>query len=313
MPLPEGYILRRPRPDEAPAIQAILDACETADAGEPRRHTTDVGTEWGDPKCRPEEDWWVAVSPDGDLAAAGWVWRQTTAEITADHYVHPSHCGRGLGDVMLDVIEARTAELPPRTPEGVARRVVVWVGDQDAARRVSLERRGFGVARQWFEMTIDLEDDLEAPVWPAGIVARRHRPGIDEEAVYRAAEEAFVEHFLYEPWPYDEWRRVFVDAPDADTALWWLAWDGNELTGFVLPFPGDNGAQIGNLAVRMPWRGRGIARALLHAAFGTLRQRGQAVVRLYVDAQNVTNAVRVYESAGMRVSRRFDVMEKPLA
>ena len=81
----------------------------------------------------------------------------------------------------------------------------------------------------------------------------------------------------------------------------------------MLPFPGDNGAQIGNLAVRMPWRGRGIARALLHAAFGTLRQRGQAVVRLYVDAQNVTNAVRVYESAGMRVSRRFDVMEKPLA
>ena len=37
------------------------------------------------------------------------------------------------------------------------------------------------------------------------------------------------------------------------------------------------------------------------------------MARLYVDAQNVTNAVRVYEAAGMHVSRRFDVMEKPLA
>jgi len=36
-------------------------------------------------------------------------------------------------------------------------------------------------------------------------------------------------------------------------------------------------------------------------------------VRLYVDAQNVTGAVRVYEAAGMHVARRFDVLEKPLA
>ena len=70
---------------------------------------------------------------------------------------------------------------------------------------------------------------------------------------------------------------------------------------------------IGDLAVRKPWRGRGIGRALLLAAFQTLRERGQSVVRLMVDAQNVTNAVRVYEAAGMHVARRFDVLEKPLA
>jgi hypothetical protein len=34
--IPKGYILRQPAPDEAPAIQAVLDAAESADAGEVR-------------------------------------------------------------------------------------------------------------------------------------------------------------------------------------------------------------------------------------------------------------------------------------
>ena len=67
------------------------------------------------------------------------------------------------------------------------------------------------------------------------------------------------------------------------------------------------------MAVRRPWRGRGVGHALLLAAFRSLRERGHSVARLYVDAQNVTNAVRVYEAAGMHVARRFDVMEKSLA
>ncbi len=103
-----------------------------------------------------------------------------------------------------------------------------------------------------------------------------------------------------------------LDAPSADPTLWRLAWDGDDLAGFVIPVETDRGAVIDDLAVRKPWRGRGVAHGLLLAAFAALRDRGQTVARLYVDAQNVTNAVRVYVAAGMHVSRRFDVMEKPL-
>ena len=104
-----------------------------------------------------------------------------------------------------------------------------------------------------------------------------------------------------------------LEAGDADATLWWLAWDGEELAGYVIPVRGEQGAEIGDLAVRKPWRGRGIGRALLLAALRTLAARGETIARLYVDAKNVTNAVRVYEAAGMHVARRFDVLEKPLA
>jgi len=312
-PLPEGYIVRHPALDEAPAIQALMDAAESVDTGEPRRHENDVATEWKSADCHPPEDWWVAVAADGAVAAVGWIWPETAGEVTADHYVHPEHRGRGLGETMLDAIEVRGAELPPHASTGAARRLVVWCEDSDAERRASLDRRGFAAARRYFEMEIDLADDLATPTWPPKIEARGFRPGIDDHAVHEADLEAFAKHHLYEPRGYDEWRIFHADAPDADVTLWWLAWDGDELAGFVIPFAGDRGAVIGDLAVRGPWRGRGIGRALLLAALATLRERGQTVVRLTVDAQNVTDAVRVYEAAGMHVSRRFDVMERPLA
>jgi mycothiol synthase len=310
---PEGYILRHPALAEAPAVQAVLDACETADTGEARRHEDDVVTLWRSPECHPADDWWVAAAPGGAVAAVGWVWPGTTGEVTADHYVHPDHRGHGLGETMLDLIEARAAELPPRRPDGAARSLIVWCEDSDEPRRASLDRRGFVAVREYFEMETGLGAALAEPEWPSGIVARGFRPGIDDEVVYRADLEAFAEHHLYEPRSYEEWRVFHVDAADGDVTLWRLAWDGDELAGFVIPYESDRGGIIGDVGVRKAWRGRGIGRALLLAAFRTLRERGQPVARLTVDAQNVTQAVRVYEAVGMRVSRRFAVLEKPLA
>ena len=313
MNLPDGYVLRHPEPDEAPAVQAVLDAAESADTGGRRRHENDIATDWMSPTCLLDQDWWVIVGAAGTVAAAGWVWPQPAGEVTADHYVHPDHRGLGLGEVLLDTIEARAAGLSPLKPDGSMRHLVVWCEDSDAERRTTLARRGFAAVRQYFEMAIDLRGELSSPTWPDGIVGRGFLPGRDDRAVYQVDQEAFVEHHLYEPLDYDEWRLFHVEAVDGDVTLWQLAWDGDELAGFVIPIESEGDAVIGDLAVRSPWRGRGVGRALLLAAFATLRERGLTVVRLYVDAQNVTNAVRVYEAVGMHVSRRFDVMQKPLA
>jgi mycothiol synthase len=312
MPLPDGYILRHPAEADLPAAQAVLDAAESHDTGEPRSHEHELATEWQDLGCRPATDWWVVSAPAGTVVGVAWVWPDTAGEVTADHYVHPEHRGLGLGDVLLDAIETRVAELPPRRADGVPRHLVVWSEDSDAVRRAALDARGFAPVRQYYEMSIALDGELPPAFWPTGIEARTFKQGVDERRVWEADVEAFAEHFLFQQRGFEEWRLHHLEAPECDPALWWLAWDGDDLAGFIIPFEGEHGAEIGDLAVRKPWRGRGIARALLATAFATLRERGQTIVRLYVDAQNVTNAIGVYEAAGMRVARRFDVMQKPL-
>jgi mycothiol synthase len=311
-PLPEGYVLRRPATNDLAAAQAVLDAAESADTGESRRHETDLAEEWSDPDCHLDEDWWVLVAPTGEIAAVAWVWPETAGEVTADHYVHPEHRGRGLGDLLLDLIAARVAELPSRAPDGSPRSLFVWCEDSDVVRRAALDARAFTPIRQYYEMAIDLGAAPEAPRWPPGVAVRAFRQGVDERAVHEADMEAFAEHFLFEPRTFEAWLRRHVEAPLADPALWRLAWEGAELAGYVIPFEMGDEAVIGDLAVRQPWRGRGIGRALLLAALALLRERGRTAARLYVDAANVTNALRVYEAAGMHVARRFDVMKRPL-
>ena len=125
-PLPAGYRLHHPDPGTAAAVQAVLDAAESADSGEPRRHMTVVATQWEDPECRIERDWWVVEAPGGGIVGVAWVWPELASDVIADHYVHPEHRGLGLGEVLLDTIESRVSELPPRGADGApaaARRV----------------------------------------------------------------------------------------------------------------------------------------------------------------------------------------------
>ena len=66
------------------------------------------------------------------------------------------------------------------------------------------------------------------------------------------------------------------------------------------------------LAVRRPWRGRGLGLGLLRWSFGALAGVGMHRAALSVDAENTTGAVRLYERAGMHVTHRFETWERRL-
>src|SRR5450756_294089 len=99
--------------------------------------------------------------------------------------------------VLLDVIELRTSELPSTTRVG-ASHLVVWCEDRDGGRRDELDARGFEPERQYYEMAIDVGKPFPPARWPRGIRRRGYRPEADERRLYDADEEAFAEHFLFE-------------------------------------------------------------------------------------------------------------------
>lgn len=98
--------------------------------------------------------------------------------------------------------------------------------------------------------------------------------------------------------------------------VWCLvAEDGGEIAGISVCRPEREGRPdmgwVGTLAVRKPWRRRGLGLALLLHSFRELRSRGRKRVGLGVDGENTTGAVRLYQRAGMRVARRRDTYERP--
>jgi len=69
---------------------------------------------------------------------------------------------------------------------------------------------------------------------------------------------------------------------------------------------------VGTLGVRRPYRRQGLGLALLRHSFAEFYRRGRRRVGLGVDSQNLTGATRLYQKAGMHVSRVQLIFEKEL-
>jgi mycothiol synthase len=197
-----------------------------------------------------------------------------------------------------------------------ATRVRSFVADEHPVGEL-VARRGYRRIRSSWTMEIEL--DAEAPlepVIPDGIELRPYRHPEDEQRVYEALQEAFLDHWDFHPTTIENWREFNVKSRYFEPDLWLIAWDGDEVAGASLNYPehgGDPGyGWVGTLGVRRAWRRRGLGEALLRLSFVLLHARGLRKVRLGVDAENPTGATRLYERAGMRVLRRSNTWERAL-
>ena len=311
--LPEGYTLRHTTTEDVEAAQALLDVVESDSTGEARRSETEIATRFRDPRMELTRDSWVVVAPDGALAGFGFVFWSRSAQGEGEPFVHPDHCDRGVGDALLDAIEARAAELAAQAPPGARPRLHVWCAEAKVGRRRSLLERGYRAVRDSYLMRIDLSDEqVEETPLPPGIDVRPFVLGRDEAAVHAADEEAFAGHFLHDPATLEEWMIQSVEMPGFDPSLWFVAWDGDDVAGESLALVFEAEAYIDSLSVRRSWRGRGLGLALLTRAFAAAHARGLRKIRLGVDAQNPTGALSLYLKAGMRVERREEVYAKDL-
>jgi ribosomal protein S18 acetylase RimI-like enzyme len=179
---------------------------------------------------------------------------------------------------------------------------------------------GYQHIRSSYQMRINMDTPPAEPQWAPGITLRTYNPETDLEAVYRAVDESFRDHFGHVDAPYEEGLKRFqhfmTGYDGFDPTLWFLAMDGNEIAGISLcrdrAFDNPEVGWVSTLGVRRPWRKRGIGLALLRHSFCELYRRGKRMAGLGVDAQNLTGALRLYENAGMHAHQAFDQFEKEI-
>ncbi|HEX6800069.1 MAG TPA: GNAT family N-acetyltransferase [Ktedonobacterales bacterium] len=308
--IPAGYALRPPVESDISAILALLAAHDIAQSGFADAWTEeDIQQEWG--RLDVRRDAWVIVAPDGSLAAYARLQDEGSGHLEADGYVHPEHWDRGLGTALVRLTEQRARELVPGAPEGVRVALSNNVVANAAAANELLVALGYHLVRGFWRMGIELADEPEAPTWLEGITLCAFERGRDERRVFDCVEEAFADHWGHVPHPFEEWIAR-TDRSDFDPSLWLLAEEGNQLAGVALCRRRPDGGWVNSLAVRRPWRRRGLGEVLLRQAFRELYLRGERSVGLGVDAQSLTGATRLYERAGMRVTLQIASYEKEL-
>jgi mycothiol synthase len=259
------------------------------------------------PTTHVDENWRVAVD-DGRIVGNVFLWHPETAEerVFVNATAHPREAA--VYELLLDWGEARAREMT-----GSATRLHSSASSDNELLSELLRGRGFELVRHFFTMEIGLGTEPDRPVWPEGIEVSAFRLG-EERAVYEVDMEAFRDHWDFFPIPFEEWRQFFLGSSQFDPNLWFVARDGDEIAGTAL-CSWEGRSRIGRvnvLAVRRPWRRRGLGRALLLHAFHEFRRRGRETVDLNVDGENLTGAVRLYEQAGMHVAHRDDSYRKDL-
>ena len=244
--------------------------------------------------------------------------------------VHPSATGQGLASWVLELAEvvgsralsdAGSAADDPasssddHSTEVVRIRTALLDGD-DAARRW-FTTRGFRPVRHLLELRLDLHAPPPASRWPPGIHARTFVPGADDEVLWRTHQAAFADVPTH--LPIDRSDYLADRAPAGDPGLVLLAEHrtaavGTEVVGIAVCRAGTEVAAedgwVRDLGVLPAWRRHGIAMALLRTAFAAFRARGLTGVALEVDDVTLEGAVALYRRAGMRVTRRTDVLER---
>lgn len=309
--LPAGYVVRPPVIDDAPGVADLMAACDVVDYGSSDASVEEVRNFWEAPRFDLQRDARIIVAPDGLIVGYEEIYPRSDDQLEFDGYVHPREKGRGLGTWLLNWAgqraNQRVAELPVAAP-------VTMQGNTSSVDRAATDlftAAGFSRVRQFWRMEIELTAPPQPPSWPAGLTLRTMRLDGDERLAHAAIEEAFADHWGHVPRSFEDWSQAVVQTDGFDPTLTFMAFDGDELAGVVVNRYRDI-AWVSQLAVRRAWRNRGLGLALLLQAFNAFYARGDRCVGLGVDAQSLTGATRLYEKAGMRMTRQYDTYEKQL-
>ncbi|MFC3492504.1 GNAT family N-acetyltransferase [Glycomyces rhizosphaerae] len=98
-----------------------------------------------------------------------------------------------------------------------------------------------------------------------------------------------------------------------DPAVYPVAWDpaAERFAGMVRIWMNESGPRLGLVAAARPYRGRGVAGALLGAAFRVLRERGHTKVATECDAANLASKGLLEKAGGTIVGGTIQLVRHP--
>lgn len=309
--LPAGFSVRRPTMDDVPTVCALLQAREIAERGRARITEEALRNRWEVPEHDLSKDNWLVTAPGGRVIATVGIGHWEPTHLFSNLNIHPDYAEPELYPYAIELVLERAYELVAVARVDARVTLNFDCSAKDIAGQQALKHAGFTYVRSNLLMQIDLHDRPPMPIWPEGVELRPYTPDMLRQ-VFEADNEAFQDHWGHVPMSFELWQTLMVKRPQHDPSLWFLACEDGEIAGIALCMKKGEEAWVDSLAVRRPWRRKGLGLALLHHAFGEFYHRGERQVVLMVDSQNLTGATRLYTRAGMRPVEQHDTFQLEL-
>jgi mycothiol synthase len=220
--------------------------------------------------------------------------------------VHPTCYGKTIETEILQWSEQRMLEIGKN--RNLPIQLHTYSSDDKILRRVLLERQNFKVERSFLTMACSLNQDFPYSSLPSGFKLKQVSWKKDSEAWVELFNESFSKHWNHQDLTVAtarDWLKNPSYLPELNLTA--VAPDGT-LAAFCLGYinyqenarSGRKECWIKLLGTGLNFRKLGLGKAMLLAVIKQLKAMGIEQVKLGVDAQNLTSAIRLYQSVGFQ-------------
>lgn len=298
-------------PADFPAMLEVMRASKRADGIEDGDSLESVSSFYAHlENSNPYEDM-VMVEEDGQLvgyARCTFRFEDFTGNYIYESFglIRPEWRRRGIGRALLHYNQQHLRQIAAGHTCPGKRYFETFLQTTQRGACILAEQEGYTPARYAYSMVRpDLENLPDYPL-PEGLEVRPARPEHVRQ-IWDASQEAFQDHWGYCHEGEDAYQQ-WLDWPYFKPELWQVAWDGDQVAGMVLNFINTveneqfnrKRGYTENIAVRRPWRKRGLARALIVRSLAMLKELGMTEAALGVDTENTSGALRVYQDCGFK-------------
>jgi len=304
---PSGISWRRVTLDDVDALVELNAAIAAADHPEWTETREELHDELTHSWVDLGRDSVIAVA-DGEIVAFGLQVALPNPETIVRSFafggVRPSHRGMGIGRGLLEWHRGRGLQQLAASDLELPGWLMFDFEERNTSGMRLAERAGIPLVRWFTKMQRDLAEPIPDLPAPEGLVFVTPTPA-DSHRILAAKNAAFRDHWGSQPTTVEGWESTMAQ-PTVRWDLGVLALDGDEVVGFVMTdvYPDDFEAQgyvggyIPLVGVTREWRRKGVAPALLAAAFRGYQAAGHEKVALDVDSANPSGALSLYTGMG---------------
>ena len=155
----KNLVTRVPHTKDLDAIAALVVACESVEPGVTDSSLEDLLAHVQQPDFHLATDAWVIVTTGGQIVGFACVWHEQYALISTFLCVDPEYRNRGIGTLLLRLVEVRARQLGRLAAPGACVVLRSLLSKANQNEQLLFEREGYQAGRQFLRISFTLAED----------------------------------------------------------------------------------------------------------------------------------------------------------
>lgn len=149
---------RPPQMGDVQAVTALMVQCDAAEFGIADPMEEDVQKNWQASGFDLKTDAWVIVTRAGQIVGYGDVRQSEEAQLSFAIYVHPDYRGRGIGTLLIWLVEDRARQMARQFQSEKPVTLSIAISSFNQAAQRLLERERYRPERHFWRLVVDMDE-----------------------------------------------------------------------------------------------------------------------------------------------------------